>query len=526
MSATPPVEEVIRVAKTLGMTLGPEEAGMYRDRLAAALNGIEGFMRMRMEEARPALLAPERVPGHRPSSVEDRFNAWLWKCDIKEAETGLLAGKTVSFKDHIAVGGVPLTLGSYFMEGYVPDFDATIVTRVLAAGGTVIGKNSMDGPTNGWGNGVPSDYQRPLNPHNPDHCTGGSSSGSAVAVAAGEVDVSFGGDQAGSIRIPAAFCGVYGLKPTFGLVPHFGIGFGSDQSIDCAGPIARDIEDVAAALDAVAGYDSRDQRQDRTVPARFDTLSSLTDGIKGVRIGVLKEGFIDAEVDVRDAVLAAVDVLVGTGATAADVSIPEHRSAALTAAYGLDPEGARAVFDIGFFGAFAKTHYPATWISATHLLYHEHTDDLIPRRKLGLIASEFVRARFHGSVYAKAQNVRSAVKHAFDTALDRVDVLVMPTCLGVAPEYTEPANDHERLARGLDGGGFELTRGTRPYNFTGHPALTVPCGKSGGLPIGMQLVARYYGEPLLVRTAYAFQHSVNWEELTGLPAARTQSSSA
>ena len=263
MNGMPDVDEVISVARSLGMTMGRDEAVAYREQVVSKLNAIEEFMRTRVEEERPPLLTPERSPGHRPSPAEDRFNAWLWKCEIKGAAAGLLAGKTVSYKDTIAVAGIPLTLGSYMMEGYTADFDATVVTRALAAGGTVIGKNSLNGPTSGWGFGLPGDYGRPLNPHNPDHWTGGSSSGSAAAVAAGEVDISFGGDQGGSIRIPAALCGVYGLKPTFGLVSHFGIGYGSDQSLDHAGPMARYVEDVAAALEAVAGYDSYDQSEHR-----------------------------------------------------------------------------------------------------------------------------------------------------------------------------------------------------------------------------------------------------------------------
>lgn len=512
MNAVPDVDEVIRVARSLGMTLGREEAVVYRERVVSELNAIEEFMRTRVEEERPPLLTPERAPGHRPSAAEDRFNAWLWKCEIKGAEDGLLAGKTVSYKDHIAVAGVPLTLGSYLMEGYTADFDATVVTRVLVAGGTVIGKNSMNGPTCDWGFGLPSDYQRPMNPHAPDHWTGGSSSGSAAAVAAGEVDISFGGDQGGSIRVPAAYCGTYGLKPTFGLVSHFGIGFGADQSVDYTGPMARYIEDVAAALDAVAGYDSYDPRQDRTVPLGSNALGSLTDGVKGVRIGILEEGFVDAEPDVHDAVMAAVDVLVAAGAEANRVSIPEHLTAGLAGSM-LVPEGTRAVFDIGFCGAFAKTYYPATLIAATYRLYHEQTDRLLPKRKLPLIVSEFARRRFHGTVYAKAQNVRNVFKKAFDSALDRVDVLAMPTCLGVAPKYTEPKSYLDVAFQPR-----RYSQNTNPFNFTGHPALSVPCGKSSGLPIGMQLVGRCYADPLLLRTAYAFQHSVAWEQLTALPA--------
>ena len=154
-----------------------------------------------------------------PGFDEDTFRAWLWKCDIGGTDTGLLAGKRVSFKDHISVARIPQVFTTQAMEGFIPDVDATVVTRVLAAGGRVIGKHMM--------NGFVGDYGAPVNPHNPAHATGGSSSGSGAALAAGEVDISFGGDQGGSVRLPAAHCGLVGLKPTYGLVSHFGAGFGA-----------------------------------------------------------------------------------------------------------------------------------------------------------------------------------------------------------------------------------------------------------------------------------------------------------
>lgn len=513
------VDALLRIAGSLGMTLGREEASVFLDRVVARSADIDEFMRLRLPVERPPLLAPERAPGGPPTAAEDPFNAWLWKCEISAGTHGVLNGRTVSFKDHIAVAGIPLTLGSYLLEGYAPDFDATIVTRVLSAGAVIIGKNSMNGPTSSWGTGVPSDHLRPRNPHDPDHLTGGSSSGSAAAVAAGDVDIAFGGDQGGSIRIPAAYCGVYGLKPTFGLVSHFGIGFGSEQSLDHTGPMARRVEDIAAALDAVAGYDGYDPRQDRTVPLSVNTRGSLADGPRGLRLGVLDEGFVDAAPDVRAAVTSAVDVLVSAGAEAVRVSIPEH-SLANSVHDILEIEGSRAIFDVGFFGAWDKTYYPPTYIDAAYRLYREHIDRLKPKVKLNLLLSQLLRERFHGTLYAKAQNVRSAITKAFDRAFDRFDVLVMPTCLSVAPKYVEPKVGAGGLAFEPTGaGGLPRTRSTSPFNFTGHPALTVPCGRSAGLPIGMQLVGRYYDEKTLLRTAYSFQHSVDWDEMTGLPSA-------
>src|SRR5947208_2134589 len=319
MYKVPDVEEVVAVAKELGIHLGPDEAVLYRKFLLEQLSQFDAFVQARLEEPKPPLVSAARKPGYRPTPEEDTLNAWTWKCRIEGAATGLLAGKTVSYKDHIAVAGMPMSFGSFALEGFIPDFDATVVTRVLQAGGTIIGKNVMNGLSGGFGTGgAIGDYGRPLNPHNREHVTGGSSSGSGAAVAAVQVDISFGGDQGGSIRIPAAFCGIVGLKPTFGLVSHFGIGFGSDQSIDFTGPMSRTVEDTAAALQATAGHDPYDPRQTRDVPSSMDVLSGLADGVSGLRIGVVEEGFANAEAEVHDLVMAAVDVLAKAGATVTD----------------------------------------------------------------------------------------------------------------------------------------------------------------------------------------------------------------
>src|SRR5712691_6371747 len=391
MYAVPDVEEVVAVAKELGIHLSPDEAVLYRKYLLEQLSQFDAFVQARLEEASPPMVSAAREPGHRPTSEQDPRNAWTWKCRIEGAAQGLLAGKTVSFKDHIAVAGMPMSFGSFALEGFIPDFDATVVTRVLEVGGTVIGKNVMNGLSGGFGTGgAIGDYGRPLNPHNHEHVTGGSSSGSGAAVAAGQVDISFGGDQGGSIRIPAAFCGILGHKPTFGLVSHFGIGFGSDQSIDYTGPMARTVEDAAAALQATAGHDSYDPRQTRDVPIRIDVLGRLADGVTGLRVGVLQEGFDEAEVAVRDLVLAAVDVLAQAGAAISEVSIPAHH-AIRTAQAALTAEGALALFNTGFFGAFTRTYYPASLIAAVNKLWAAQADVLAPRSKLGLIAAELSR---------------------------------------------------------------------------------------------------------------------------------------
>src|SRR5215472_10998339 len=498
MYRVPDVDEVVAVARELGIHLSAEEAVLYQKHLAEQLSQLDAFAQTRIDEPRPPMVSAARTPGYRPRPDEDPLNAWMWKCSIEGTADGLLAGKTVSYKDHIAVAGMPMSFGSFALEGFIPDFDATVVTRVLQAGGTIIGKNVMNGLSGGFGTGgAIGDYGRPLNPHNREHVTGGSSSGSGAAVAAGEVDISFGGDQGGSIRIPAAFCGIVGHKPTFGLVSHFGIGFGSDQSIDYTGPMTRTVEDAAAALQATAGYDAYDPRSTRDVPARMDVLGRLADGVAGLRIGVLQEGFDEAQDDVRDLVLAAVDVLAKAGASVAKVSIPAHH-AIRTAQAALSGEGALAVIKTGFFGAFTRTYYPATVIA--------------PRTKLSLIVAELSRRNYHGGVYAKAQNVRPTYIKAYDTALADVDVLVMPTCIMTAPRNHRPGSYLEAVEDNLMSASRAGSRNTQPFNYTGHPALAVPVGKSpAGLPVSMQLIGRFFDDALLMRVAYAYQHSTDWD---------------
>jgi amidase len=515
MYAVPDVDEVVAVARELGIHLGPDEAVMYRKYLMEQMGKLDTFVQARLEEPKPPMVSAARKPGYRPSPEEDPLNAWMWKCRIEGAAEGLLAGKTVSYKDHIAVAGMPMSFGSFALEGYISDFDATVVTRVLKEGGTIIGKNVMNGLSGGFGTGgAIGDYGRPLNPHNHDHVTGGSSSGSAAAVAAREVDISFGGDQGGSIRIPAAFSGIVGHKPTFGLVSHFGIGFGSDQSIDYTGPMTHTVEDAAAALQATAGYDPYDPRQTRDVPTSIDVLSRLADGVSGLRIGVLQEGFDDAQVEVRDLVMAAVAILAEAGADVSKVSIPEHH-AIRAAQAALTGEGALALFKTGFFGAFTRTYYPASLIAAVNKMWASQADVLAPRSKLSLIAAELSRRNYHGRVYAKAQNVRPSYVKAYDAALANVDMLVMPTCIMTAPKNHTPGSYLEAVEDNLATVNWSGSRNTLPFNYTGHPALALPVGKSSaGLPVSMQLVGRFFDDPLLMRAAYAYQQSTDWDKIS------------
>ena len=511
MFAMPDATRLVEIAASLGLRLNHQEAEVYLPVILDAMRELDVFVQSRAEQAAPPLLFPERGPGYRPPLCEDRYQAWLWKCAIGGGDSGLLAGKTVSFKDHISVAGIPQVFTSQVLEGFIPDVDATVVTRVLAAGGKVVGKHMM--------NGFMGDYGKPINPHDPARITGGSSSGSGAALAAGEVDISFGGDQGGSIRLPAAYCGVVGLKPTFGLVSHFAVGFAAEPSVDHVGPMARTVPDIAAALQAVAGYDDNDPRQRRGIPDSIDALSDLDRGVRGLRIGILEEGFAEPiQPAVAQGVLAAVAVLENLGAEVSRVSVPQH--AQIDSAYAaLVFEGARAIHDVGFFGIGAKTHYPASIITAIDRMWRHHGDMLPPRTKLNHLVAELSRLNYHGAVYAKAHNVRPHYVAAFDRALEKVDVLALPTVRDIAPPVDEvPADPMAAIEANLRRNWMLMPAAcnTKPTNYTGHPALAVPCGKVDGMPISLQLIGNFLADPLLLRVAYAYQQAVDWAAITGV----------
>jgi amidase len=373
----------------------------------------------------------------------------------------------------------------------------------------VIGKNMLSGFTGTGGPTGESDYGRPLNPCARDHVTGGSSSGSAVAVAAGEVDIAFAGDQGGSIRVPAAWCGVVGLKPTFGLVSHFGATFGYEPSLDHIGPIARRVEDVARALQAVAGYDPLDARHRRETPDSLDVLTGLAGGVEGLRIGLLEEGFAESDPAVTRVVMEAADALVSAGAASERISVPEHRTIR-TALRALMPEGTRALVQSTLYGAFCATYYPTDAIAELAAFWRDGADRLNPRTLLSLLVAELSHRQYGGRVYAKAHNVRAGFVRAYDQALERVDVLLMPTTHTTAPRYEGPRTREQGLVHSLASAGHNpVSRNTQPFNYTGHPALALPCGSSRGLPVSMQLVGRRFEDALVLRVAYALEEGVD-----------------
>ena len=524
MFRRPEIEEVMGYGRALGFNLTPTEARVMQSRMVESIAVLEEFNEMRVEEQRLPLRYTNRDPGYRPTEEEDPLNFFIRRCHVHGAEDGPLKGKSFGLKDHISVASIPQSFGSHIMDGYIPDFDASIVTRILDAGGTIVGKMNMEDFS--WGGpglrGV-GDYGRALNPHNHAHVTGGSSSGSAGAVAAGYVDIAFGGDQGGSVRLPAAWCGIVGLMATHGLIPHTGV-FGLEPTIDFVGPMARTVEDIATVLECVAGPDGYDPLQ-ANLPAPLPKYTDvLSRGVKGLKIGVLAEGFgvKGGDQDVDDVVVEAISVLERNGAQAEKVSVPLHTKAT-PPLLALFAEGGKRMYDTNLGGTFAKTYYPSSLISIFGRLRQTHGQAFPPNLKVGLMLGHYLQEYYGGRLYAKAQNVRPTFVKQYGDVFAHVDVLAMPTIPIKALFWPEPKDHEEALEHTLFGGELGMDWGVVapnicPFNYTGHPAISIPCGKSDGLPIGLQLVAPHFREDVLLQAAYAYEQSVDWAALIRVPA--------
>src|SRR5437879_10145882 len=280
----PTPSELVAVGKQLGMNLSDGDVAFFLETMpgsVAAYGLLDG-----MADPMPLVKYP-RTPGYRPEGAENKYNAWYYKAEVKGASTGKLAGKRVALKDNVCLAGVPMMNGASTLEGYVPDVDATIVTRILDAGGTIAGKVHCEYFC--FSGGSHTSAAGPVRiPRKMGYSAGGSSSGSAAVVAAGEVPMAIGGDQGGSIRIPAAYCGIYGMKPTHGLVPYTGV-MPIELTLDHTGPMSATVADNALLLEVLAGPDGLDPRQ---AGVKVDTYTkALTGGATALRIGVVKEGF-------------------------------------------------------------------------------------------------------------------------------------------------------------------------------------------------------------------------------------------
>ena len=459
----------------------------------------------RMPLSAPTVKYRDRELGAKPSRDDDPFNAIVRRCLVRGAPTGVLAGKRVGLKNNVSVAGMPMTCGSLVMEGYVAESDATIVTRLLDAGAEIVATLNLDNFAFS-GAGDTSAYGPMLNPHNRDHLAGGSSGGSAAALYYDDIDITIGGDQGGSIRIPASWCGVVGLKPTHGLVPYTGI-MGIDISFDHTGPMARTAKEVAVTLEAIAGKDALDPRQGEVPVQPYSETLEL--GVEGLRIGVLSEGFgLElSEPGVDETVRRALAVFSEIGAQSKEVSIPEH-SVAGGIVWGLIIEGATALLRANGMGHHWQGLYDVSLIESLGKFRRARANDFPVHVKLGLLIGSYMSERYHGRMYARAQNLRRDLRASYDRALASVDVLAMPTTPMTAHRYAPDMGIGDFITQG-----WNMNQNTAPFNMTGHPAISVPCGMSNGLPVGLMLVGRHFDDGTLLRAARAFESHVPWETL-------------
>ncbi len=502
MDISPPKkQDLLNAASKNYLDLTEEELEGFSILLQGIFSQLEALDQL--FSAIPAPVTGPRDFGQRPGPGEDPYNAILRRCMVKGSGSGKLSGVRVGLKDNISVSGMPMTCGSHFLSGYIPDTDATVVQRILDEGGNIVAMLNMDDFA--WsGSGETSVFGPVCNPHNTEYLAGGSSAGSGAALFYNDIDVTLGCDQGGSIRIPAAWCGVVGLKPTFGLVPYTGIVSG-ETTFDHVGPMARSVDKVALMLEVIAGKDPLDQRQGH-VP-RQDFTDFLGQDVTGVRIGIVKEGFgtDDSEEEVDEAVRRALAGVASLGIETTDVSIPYHLSS-LAIYRGVIPEGATALLQTSGLGYNHLGYYDSGLGTAIREGLESRANSLPPDVKLTLLLGSYLRERYGGWAYAKSQNLRPALRKAYDDMLSEVDLIAMPTVPTLPFKYDPDQDWVTRIDRGA-----VVSKNCAPFNASGHPAISLPCAKVKGLPVGLMLVAKHFEDGLLIKVADALQRGMGWD---------------
>ncbi|XP_071853897.1 amidase-like isoform X2 [Apostichopus japonicus] len=443
-----------------------------------------------------------RTPGYRPAPEENKLNGWYWKTDIEGAKTGKLAGKKVAIKDNIAVAGVPMMNGCTVMEGYIPEFDATVVTRVLDAGGRILGKSTCEGFCLS-ANAYTCNKGPVLNFHNPLHSAGGSSGGSGTLVASGEVDMAIGGDQGGSVRLPSCWCGIVGMKPSYGLVPYTGA-MSIEPCLDHLGPMARTVNDCALFLEVLAGYDDgMDPRQPPNIVVPEYTKELQVDNLNGMKIGLLKEGFGLPQADPRVDQMEkdTVTKLTEAGATVEEMSIPIHaKGPSIWNCFGV--EGAfNTMIQQQSTGIGYKGFYPTSMTSFQGRSMKTSVNDLSHTMKMTLLFGEYLKENYPGRFYSKGQNVTRLIVKGYAEALEKYDVVAMPTIPWTAAKL--PGKDVSTFDYMVNA--FASASNTMVANVTGLPALSVNAGFVDGLPVGALFTGRMFDEVTLFKVGHVFE---------------------
>jgi amidase len=500
MVKRPTIEQLQKIVSSLHMSMSEREIGEYLDVLEGTMQAYDRVEQL--PDYLPEVRYP-RTPGARPSASDNPLGAWYVKSEVKGAPYGPLAGKRVVLKDNICLAGVPMMNGASTLEGYVPDVDATVVTRILDAGGTIVGKAHCEYFC--LSGGSHTSASGPVhNPYKIGYSAGGSSSGCAALVGAGEVEMAIGGDQGGSIRMPGSYSGCYGMKATHGLVPYTGV-MPIEATIDHTGPMTTTVADNALLLEVIAGPDGLDPRQYNVRVDKY--TAALGRGVAGLRIGVLTEGFRhpSSEPDVDQKVRQAADRFRALGAIVEEVSIPMHLDGpAIWTPIAL--EGLQAQMMHGNGMGFNWEGLYTTSLLDAHANWRARANQLSRTLKISMLAGEYFIRTYRGHYYAKAQNLSRLLKKTYNDAFARHDLLLMPTTPMKAtpiPAQDAPLSLYCQRA-------FEMLPNTCPFDVSGHPAMNIPCGLSAGLPVGMQLVAANYNESTIYRAAHAFEQLGDW----------------
>ncbi|PPQ98063.1 hypothetical protein CVT26_003289 [Gymnopilus dilepis] len=504
--------------------------------LAAFHDSVQSVLEM--EDYVPPALKPdlERFPRENVTFPSKRsqgnpLNAWACKFVLREKgrtpQNGLLEGKTVVLKDNVCVAGVPCGLGTDAISPpWVPHVDATIVKRIIEAGGIIVGKATTESMCQS-ASSFTSATGPVDNPYAPGRTSGGSSSGCAALVADGSCDMAIGADQGGSIRMPCAFCGLVGIKPTFGLVPYTGISSNEWQH-DFAGPMCKNVYDTALLLEAIAGADGLDDRAGPGCPLpeqvpRYSELISIRDArpkppLEGKKIGVLKEAFSMPALDPRMAekVKGAAELFKDLGATVEEVSIPLHTVAPTL--WMIANRYAGGVTRLGQNSGHGE-YYHNDLHDLIFPLTQEKWEKFSPFTINSQINALYGWENLSGG-YGKAMNKVMEVRHAYDAALETYDCLVLPTVAFVANAHPSPdATVLQKIQKSV-GQGLNCS----PFNTTGHPALSLPIGtlsparedwvteQDAGLklPAAMQLVGKWWDETGLLQLANAWESAFDW----------------
>jgi len=436
------------------------------------------------------------------------INAYLTICEekaLKEAKTvdekiakgekvGLLAGVPIAIKDNICTDGIRTTCASKMLEDFIPPYNATVIEKLKAADAIIIGKTNMDEFAMGSST-ENSAFKVTKNPHDLERVPGGSSGGSAAAVGARLAPFSLGSDTGGSIRQPAAFCGVVGLKPTYGLVSRFGlIAFGS--SLDQIGPFSNNVRDCALALEVIAGTDPLDNTSSKEIGST-DYLTGIDGGVSGMKIGVPKEFFGEGlDVEIKESIFTSIEKLKSLGATVEEISIP-ITEAGLSAYYVIS--SAEASSNLARFDGIRYGYRPKEFEDVYDLMEKSRTEafgDEVKRRIM--LGTYVLSSGYYDAYYNRALKLKKKIKQEFKEVLAKYDIIISP----VSPVLPFKCNEKKNNPLEM----YLADIYTVNINLAGVPAISVPCGTSkSGLPIGLQIIGPHFGESKILKAALALE---------------------